>query len=248
MSDTKTLDREKDLHTAITELILFLKGDGTVSSLQKKTGIHRNMLTAIFNEYCKQRGYEVGPSNPRIKKLYWGTNSLITIARNLGIRVSELIQAAEDVQEGFPPWFQLRISHDTPPHSVYELGNIFLEALGCLTYADPFPEVPQKERQYHRRDEILSWGPIYRIEPYTKEECCSMVRIAIQTIESSELKEFKGKYLSGAITSKDCYRIMKKAVNVLREHDRIEGRFDTNQLFGNRDAFSSIIRYLFEER
>ena len=248
MLDATKKDREQAMHTAITELILFLKGDGTMSSVQRMTGIHRNMLAAIFFEYCKQKGYEVHRSNSRIKKLYWGTNSLIKIACNLGIRVSELFRAAEDVLAGLPPWFQLRISYNTTPHSVYELGNIFLEALGCFTYADPFSEATKKERQYHRKDETPALSLAYMVEPYTEEECCAMTRIAIQTIETSELKEFKDKYLSKDITREEAYRIIKKAVNYVRAHDRIEGKFNTDQLFGNREAFSCTIRYYWENK
>ncbi len=252
MLDTKKKDREQAMHAALTKIFLFLKGDGTVSSLQKKIGVHRNMLTAIFEMYDAQmRGDEVRTTSvrrPRITKLYWGINSLITAANTLGIPLSELIRAAEDVENGLPPWFRRRISYNADPQSIEELGNIFLEALGCFTYADPFPEAAKKERRYHRRDEIPELSSTRMVESYTEEECCAMTRIAIQTIEASKLKEFKDKYMSKAITSEEAYRIIEKAVNYVRKHDRIEGKFDTDQLFGNREALSCTIQYYWENK
>lgn len=219
MPDIMEKNSRKDLHTAITELILDLKGDGTVSSIQKRTGVHRNMLTAIFEVYDAQmNGNEVktkSKSNPRIKNLYWGTNSLITVADTLGIRVSELIRAAEDVQDGLPPWFQRRISHDTATRSTAELGHIFLEALGCLTYVDPFPtaEPKKKERQYHKRDASGTLTSTCKAHVFQEEEVEKLAFYVDCLLEHPALTDFVMAYQAGEVSSKDAYFVLKKAVD-----------------------------------
>ena len=254
MPDITTTTIEKDLHTAITELILCLKGDGTVSFAQKRTGIHRNMLTAIFEVYDAQmRGETIktkSERNPRIKNLYWGTNSIITIADKLGIRVSELIRAAEDVQDGLPPWFQRRISRGiNPPHSqsIDKLGRIFLEALGCLTYDDPFLPIGalKNVRQYHKKDSSEIPIAPYELESYTEEECRELNRTATLILESGDLSEFAKAFQSEKITSKDAYDVLKKAFERVREKHSFEGKIEPEQLYDTRVDFVSAIRHAF---
>ena len=230
MPDIMEKNNKKDLHTAITELILDLKGDGTVSSIQKKTGVHRNMLTAIFEVYDAQmNGNEVktkSKSNPRIKNLYWGTNSLITVADTLGIRVSELIRAAEDVQDGLPPWFQRRISHDTAPRSKDELGHIFLEALGCLTYADPFPaaEPKKKVRQYRKKDVSESSAATRKTLKLTEKEVSTLKVFFDFLLEYSDLEDFVKAYRGGEFSSNDAYFVLKTAVDEVKNTFRTKKR------------------------
>ena len=243
MPDITTTTIEKDLHTAITELILCLKGDGTVSFAQKRTGIHRNMLTAIFEVYDAQmRGETIktkSERNPRIKNLYWGTNSIITIADKLGIRVSELIRAAEDVQDGLPPWFQRRVSRgqnayhrNSVQRATTELGRIFLEALGCTTYVDPFlsSETKCKVRQYHKKDSSELSVSVCRAE-YTEEEGANLERTAIQMIEQIELNELVKAYQEEDLTSNGAFVIMKETVDRVKSETGFEGKIGGEQLF-----------------
>lgn len=241
MPDNMKKDKEQAMHTAITELILDLKGDGTVSSIQKKTGIHRNMLTAIFELYYAQmRGEEVktkSGNDLRIKKLYWGTTSLITVADTLGIPLSELIRAAEDIQDGLPPWFQRRISRDANPRSTDELVHVFLEALGCFSYADPFPsaEPKKKERQYRKKDASENLISTRWREVFTDEEVSSLKYIVPPMFENSKLNGFVNAYQTGAITSGDAYHILKKVVVAfVKEESLYEEPFSPKQLFDCR--------------
>lgn len=216
-------DKERAMHTAITELVLYLKGDGTVSSVQKMTGIHRNMLTAIFEVYDAQRRGEViqtkSVSKPRIKNLYWGTNSLITVANTLGIPLSELIRAAEDVLDGLPPWFQRRISRDTVPRSNDELVHVFLEALSCFTYADPFPtaEPAKKARQYRKRNVPETAASICKARIFSEEDVSNLTFYVDCLLDLSALKDFVEAYRAGAISSKDAFCALKKAVDEVKK-------------------------------
>ena len=241
MPDKTIKDSRKDLHTAITELVLDLKGDGTVSSIQKRTGVHRNMLTAIFEVYNAQmNGNEVktkSKSNPRIKNLYWGTNSLITVADTLGIRVSELVRAAEDVEDGLPPWFERRISRDTVPRSTDELVHVFLEALGCFSYADPFPseEPKKKERRYHKKDTPENLAPTRWGGDFTEKEVSELKYIVFPMFENSKLKELVNAYQTGAIASGDAYRILKEAIVCFVKKEKLIGQtIEPRQLFARR--------------
>ena len=223
MPDNMKKNSRKDLHTAITELILDLKGDGTVSSIQKKTGVHRNMLTAIFEVYDAQmNGNEVktkSKSNPRIKNLHWGTNSLITVADTLGIRVSELVRAAEDVQDGLPPWFQRRISRDTAPRSKDELGHIFLEAFGCLTYVDPFPtsEPEKKVRQYRKKDASESSASTRKALKLTEKEVSTLKVFFDFLLDYPDLKDFVMAYRGEEFSSNGAYFVLKTAVDEVKK-------------------------------
>ena len=222
MPDNITKDSGKDLHTAITELVLNLKGDGTVSSIQKRTGVHRNMLTAIFEVYDAQmNGNEVktkSKSNPRIKNLYWGTNSLITVADTLGIRVSELVRAAEDVQDGLPPWFERRISRDTATRSKDELEHVFLEAFGCLTYVDPFPaaEPKKKVRQYRKKDAPESSASTHKARCFSEEEVSNLIFYIDCLVEFPTLEDFVTAYCEGKLSSKDAFFVFKNAFDEVK--------------------------------
>ncbi len=243
MSNNMEKDNAQAMHTAITELVLNLKGDGTVSSVQKKIGVHRNMLTAIFEVYDAQmRGEEVKTKSdkaPRIKTLYWGTNSLITVADTLGIPLSELIRAAEDVRDGLPPWFERRISRDVESGSTDELAHIFLEALGCFSYADPFPspEPKTKERKYHYHKKDTPGNTIstqWR-EMFTEKEISELKYIVPPMFENSKLNEFVAAYQTGTITSEDAYRILREVVvNFVKEEYLYEETIVPRHLFDRR--------------
>ena len=130
-----------DLHTAITKLILDLKGDGTIYALAKKLGMPRKGLASLFEVYYAHlEGKEVPRSdtNPKPKPLYWKLDPLIGVADKLNIHVSDIIRAAEDVQDGLPPWFQLRIDRNGNKFArpAETFACVFLEALGCRTYGE----------------------------------------------------------------------------------------------------------------
>jgi len=237
MPETMKKNSRKDLHTAITELILDLKGDGTVSSIQKKTGVHRNMLTAIFEVYDAQmNGNEVktkSKSNPRIKNLYWGTNSLITVADTLGIRVSELVRAAEDVLDGLPPWFERRISRGTTPQSKDELEHVFLEAFGCLNYVDPFPaaEPAKKERHYHKKDTSANSATTCRTGNLSEKDISTLKIFSGFLFDSdhSALADFVKAYCEGKISSNAAYFVLKTAVDEVKKVIRNDETADLSE-------------------
>ena len=224
MSNNMGKDNAQAMHTAITELVLNLKGDGTVSSVQKKIGVHRNMLTAIFEVYDAQmNGNEVktkSKSNPRIKTLYWGTNSLITVADTLGIPLSELIRAAEDVRDGLPPWFQRRISRDAAPGSTDELIHVFLEALGCFSYADPFPstEPEKKPRKYHKKNSSENINMIHITNIFSEKDVATLTLFSEMLFDPKYLvlPDFVKAYRKGKISSKDAYFTLKKAIEKVK--------------------------------
>ena len=102
IEDLELADAIEKLQNAITELILDLKGNGTVSSLADNLKISRNRLADIFEPYKEpdeeEENSEKDSSNsqgePKPKRLYWDLVPLIRIAHALKIRVSELICAS----------------------------------------------------------------------------------------------------------------------------------------------------------
>ena len=139
-----TMHPPKDLQTAITELVLDLRGDGKIETLAEKLNMSRNRLAKIFQSYQRKMN---GEEPLEEKTPPWGLDSLEQIAHELGIPVSEIIVAAEDVQKGLPPWFQYRISRNTEPKTQDRLANIILEALGCHAYGDSDPMKVKGERK-----------------------------------------------------------------------------------------------------
>lgn len=214
--DPKLFETIEKLQNAITELVLDLKGDGTVAALAKKIGMSRNRLADIFAAYEEQAGVAAGSSNrkpvSRAQSLYWDIVPLIKIAYALKITVSELIRAAEDVQEGFPPWFSLRISRDTPRHAQDELMHVFLEAVGCRTYGAPDPLNVKRERT----PRLHCW-----VRPFTENDVSCLKSFAGNLTKCTEMKEIVKAYRTGKITSKDAYRILKKAVESVSEKNTI---------------------------
>ena len=192
-------DSRKDLKIAITELILDLKRDGTLMSLADKIDIPRNRLTLIFMAYKNQR------TNEHLDRcLDWRIAPLEMIADKLKIRVSDLIRAAEDIQDGLPPWFQFRISsNDTQPQSKEELTHVFLEAFGCRSYGTPDPLAVKGQRKSLRYcpSNLFSGVEVSNLKFYA--ECL---------LELSALSDFVEAYFTNEIKNKDAYRILKKAV------------------------------------
>ena len=199
MTDATAKDTKKDLKIAITELILDLKRDGTLRSLADKIEIPRNRLTLIFMAYNNQQ------TNDHLNRyLDWRIAPLEMIADKLNIRVSDLIRAAEDIQDGLPPWFQFRISsNDTQPQSKEELTHVFLEALGCRSYGTPDPLAVKGQRKSLRYcpSNLFSGVEVSNLEFFA--ECL---------LDLSALSSFTEAYLADTIKSKDAYRILKKAV------------------------------------
>ena len=137
---------KEDLNIAITKLMLELKGEGTVSLLADQLGVPRKTLSLALRtcqdmeekkmssaEYFEMKRKDQHPEFPPTKIL-WEITSLIKVANAMRIRVSELISAAEEVQDGLPPWFKMRIKQFAAPKTQDELNNVFLEAVGCRTY------------------------------------------------------------------------------------------------------------------
>ena len=93
----------------------------------------------------------------KAKRLYWDLVPLIRIAHALKNSLSDLIRAAEDVQDGLPPWFQMRITRGANERTTKELVNVFLEAVGCRTYVprDPLNVKGQRKLRNHYRRELM---------------------------------------------------------------------------------------------
>ena len=195
MSNTATKSSEKDLHTAVTELILDLKKDGTVTSLAKVMGIPRNRLTDLLKEDDGKKSKT---------RMSWELTPLDTVATKLGISFSEFIRAAEDIQDGLPPWFRARISEKTQPQSRAELVNIFLEAAGCRTYAmqDPL-KVRGKRKSFCHYKGVLFSG-----------DAASVLRVFVDlTLGNMFLSEFVKAYESGQISSTEAYKMLKRILD-----------------------------------
>lgn len=208
MSNTTANTTDKDLHIAITELVLDLKKDGTVGTLASKLGISRNRLTTIFCIYDAHLKGEVYPRSKtdlRPAKLRWELKPLIRIKDALGIRLSELIRAAEDVQDGLPPWFRIRISENTQPQTRAELVNVFLEAAGCRAYAmkDPLKVRGKRKSFCHYEGIVFS------------EDAASVLKSFVDfTLGNGHLKEeFIWPYEGGKISSTEAYQMLKKILH-----------------------------------
>ena len=220
----ETNDAIEKLQSAITKLILDLKGDGTVSSLADRLNVSRNRLAEILKPYKEpdeeEEKKEQDASNSqgklKAKRLYWDLVPLIRIAHALKISVSKLIEAAEDVQDGLPPWFQMRITRDTKVRTSEELVNVFLEAVGCRTYGprDPLNVKGQRKLRNHYRRELM---PGDDLEVFFSEIDVSQMKFfAKYLFEDRFLKEiFLKHYHEGKFSSKDAYRILKQAVDLI---------------------------------
>lgn len=226
-----TEDREMNdvidkLQSAITKLILDLKGDGTVKSLADKLHVSRNRLADILVPYQapeeKKNRKKIGEGDSsnsqgdKPKRLCWELAPLIRIAYALKISVSELLRAAEDVQDGLPPWFQMRISKRTQERTTKELVNVFLEAVGCRTYGphDPLNVKSQRKLRNHYRRELM---PRDNLEVFFSEIDVSQMKFfAKYLFENRFLKDsFVQHYHEGVLSSKDAYRILKQAVDLI---------------------------------
>lgn len=214
------------LQSAITKLILDLKGDGTVKSLADKLHVSRNRLADILVPYQapeeKKNRKKIGEGDSsnsqgdKPKRLCWELTPLIRIAYALKISVSELLRAAEDVQDGLPPWFQMRISKRTQERTTKELVNVFLEAVGCRTYGphDPLNVKSQRKLRNHYRRELM---PRDNLEVFFSEIDVSQMKFfAKYLFENRFLKDsFVQQYHEGVLSSKDAYRILKQAVDLI---------------------------------
>jgi len=250
----ETADAIEQLQTAITKLILDLKGDGTVSLLADKLNVSRNRLAEIFKPYKepdvedeKKKGEADSLNSQRKgkpKRLYWDLVPLIRIAHALKISVSELIRAAEDVQDGLPPWFQMRIARDTEARTLEELVHVFLEAVGCRTYGprDPLNIKGQRKIRNHYRQDVV---PGDDLEFYFSEKDISCLKLIAkyQFDNCLQLKEFVEQYYAGKLSSKEAYRILKKAVDYIcsrfpRPHEKgaqLSRRFEATELLNHLD-------------
>ena len=199
--------QEFDLHHAITKLFLDLRGDGTVEALAKKIGVPRKRLGKIFEVYqAHLEGTEVPRSktDPRNTRLYWELDPLIEASRNLNIPVSDIIRAAEDVQEGLPPWFHVRISKNTSPRTKEELTNIILEAVGCRTYAMDDPLDVRGERRSFKHN---------KTRPFPRNSVIVLQSVIDSLFGNGGLKEFLDAYEDGTITNVEAYRELKEVID-----------------------------------
>ena len=165
MTDT-TKTGKKDLQTAITELVLELKGDGKIETLAGKLKMSRNRLAKVFKSYQAQmRGEKLSAT----KTPFWGLDTLDLIAQELKIHVSDIIIAAEDVQEGLPPWFRHRISEGAEPSSRDRFANILDEALGCgiNEWSDPLKLKGRRKSLKYLPDNRPSEDESLRLKIYT---------------------------------------------------------------------------------
>jgi len=195
---------EKDLQTAITELILDLKGAGTAEALSEKIGVPRNRLTLIFKAYRDQMAGVQSKQRPP----QWSLNTLETVAARLGIKVSDIILAAEKILAGLPAWYYQRISKNTQPHSKDRLVNILLEAIGCRTYndADPLKVKGQRKSLKHCPENWISEELVQNIKAY-----------ADIVLKTDAWKPFLLKYIKEKITDEEAYYKLKKMTNKNKE-------------------------------
>ena len=191
---------EKDLQTAITELILDLKGAGTAEALSEKIGVPRNRLTLIFKAYRDQMAGVQSKQRPP----QWSLNTLETVAARLGIKVSDIILAAEKILAGLPAWYYQRISKNTQPHSKDRLVNILLEAIGCRTYndADSLKVKGQRKSLKHCPENWISEELVQNIKAY-----------ADIVLKTDAWKPFLLKYIKEKITDEEAYYNLKELTN-----------------------------------
>lgn len=190
-----------ELHLAITELMLDLKGEGTVEALAEKIGVPRKRLANNFKEYQKHlKGEDVSQSTD----LRWELDPLIGVADKLKIHVSDIIHAAEDVLEGLPPWFHVRISSNASPRTREELVNVFLEAAGCRTYAMEDPLGVRRERRSFKHGKRTL---------FSQDAVPSLKTFVDVVLGNSHLQEFRDAYEDGTITSVDAYRALKGIID-----------------------------------
>ncbi len=223
MPENTTTDSTKTdndaLNIAVTKLILDLKGDGTVSLLETLTGVQRKTLSLAlrtcqdmeekkmsWDEYSEMKQKEEAPEFPPTK-ISWGLTSIDKVSKAMGIRVSDFIRAAEDVQDGLPPWFQNRIRWKTSPQTQNEFTHIFLEAVGCRTYIssderDPL-HIAGKRKSRRGSSE---WG-------FSDIEVSSFSFLADYLFGHPQLEEFVKAYRTGKISSKDAYHVLKEAID-----------------------------------
>ena len=212
-----TTTAKEDLNIAITMLILDLKGDGTVSLLADQLGVPRKTLSLALRtcqdmeekkmssvEYFEEKREEENPDFPPTK-IFWELTSLMKVADAMKIRVSELISAAEDVQDGLPPWFNWRIKQLADPRTQDEFSNVFLETVGCRMYSNS----PAKSLNIIGKRKSLR-GSSEDIFSYS--DISSLRILADYLFEHPALEKFKRAYCAGAISPQDTYFVLKKAV------------------------------------
>ena len=235
MSNTTANTTDEKLHIAITELVLDLKKDGTVGTLASKLGVSRNRLTTIFRVYdALLEGKEVPRSktDPRPTPLCWDLDPLINISKSLGIQPSDLIRAAEDVQNGLPPWFHARISENTQPQTRTELVHIFLEAAGCRTYAmhDPLRVKGARKSFSH-----------YKRDPFARGVAATVEAFINTILSNGRMNFFIDAYEEGIITSEETYLLLKTIF------DPVVGNIqDTED--GDEDEAFALFKHLLEMR
>ncbi len=253
MPNTREKHPEKDLHTAITELILELKGNGTVSSLADKIGIPRNRLADFFDSYDQQNPKMLKrvrrkitrkklPKNDEADtKMQWELEPLKRIADSLGMPLSELIRAAEDVQAGLPPWFHRRISEKTSPRTRAELSHIFLEAAGCRSYAmqDPLG-VRGKRKSYS----FCSTNTV------SEKDTASLDFFADSLFDRSDSKAFVTAFEEGKVSTTEAYCTFKKSLDKILKKvqvgtDQLISMLNTNrsELIENINSASGVLQH-----
>lgn len=195
-----TPTQKKDIHAAITELVIELMGEGTVQALADRLKMSRNRLVRYIQSYHAQmKGEKYTP-------MHWDLDTLVIIAQELKIHVSDVIKAAEDVQNGLPAWFHYRISKDMP-HSRERLESIFLEAVGCHASGDSDPlNVRGQRKSRYRSDKTVS-----------KEEAFDFWKSIKGLLAGSEMKEYIERYNEDKLSDIEAYNELKKILSTLQK-------------------------------
>ena len=197
------------LNFAITALVFDLKGEWGIRSLAEEIRMPRNRLSRIFEAYIDYlKGEEALALLHKFKITSWRLDTLVVIAQKMGIPVSDIILAAEDVLSGLPTWFQYRISRATSQR--YKLTCIFYEVMGYRDYGlgDPLKVKGQrKSRKYYQAD---SFG---------EDEIEGVDYLIDNVIETELLIPFVNAYKNQEISNKETFELLCKAFEDVIIHD-----------------------------
>ncbi len=234
-----TPTQKKDIHAAITELVIELMGEGTVQALADRLKMSRNRLVRYIQAYHAQmKGEEYTP-------MHWDLDTLGIIAHELKIHVSDVIKAAEDVQNGLPAWFHYRISKDMP-HSRERLESIFLEAVGCHASGDSDPlNVRGQRKSRYRSDKTVS-----------KEEAFDFWKSIKGLLAGSEMKEYIEKYNEDKLSDIEAYNGLKIILSTLQKERGLVNKGDFTKEHHNlqplperiKDSYAVLLEVLNKEQ
>jgi len=128
---------ECTLQTALVELVLNLGDCIALATIADHLGESRNKIAKMVSCYRKGKDSE--------KDIKWTVPMLQHLAEWVNVPLSSVIKAAEDVVEGYPPWFEIRINRKTKNRE-RRIAYILMEALNCPHYETLIPH-----EEGHRR-------------------------------------------------------------------------------------------------